>query len=102
MDQYNLPYMNKKRLAETFDISKATVQQRIGEMESCGRYGPYAILRDGQILQINVLAFVDWLKYRRLWQDKNLKKYVPEFVPQKVAESMGLKNDRVSLRRVAI
>lgn len=102
MEGVKLPYLCKRELAETLGISKATVQQRVGEMESCGRYGPYAILRDGQILQINVLAFVDWLKYRRLWQDKNLKKYVPDFVPQKVAESMGWKIDKVSLRRVAV
>lgn len=102
MDQYNLPYMNKKRLAETFDISKATVQQRCGELETSGRYGPYAVLRDGQIVLINVLCFIDWMKYRRLWLDKNLKKYVPEYEPEAIVKQMGMKIDKVSLRRVAI
>lgn len=102
MEGVKLPYLRKHELAEKLGISAATVRQRVGEMEASGRYGPYAVLRDGQLVQINVLCFVDWLKFRRAWSDKNLRKYVPAFDPQAVAESFGWKIDRVSLRKVAI
>lgn len=102
MNAVKVPYANKKELAEMLDISKATIQQRIGEMEASGRYDSYTVIRDGQILLVNILSFLDWMKYRRYLQDKNLKKYVPEYNPQKVAESMGWKIDRVNLRKVAI
>ena len=101
-DGVKLPYLRKQELAEMLGISKATVQQRIGEMEASGRYSPYAVLRDGRVVEINALAFIDWLKYRRMWADKHLRKYIPEYSAEKVARSLGWKIDKVSLRRVAV
>lgn len=102
MEGVKLPYLRKGELAEMMGVSRATIQQRIGEMEASGRYGPYAILRDGQIVQINVLCFIDWLRYRRFWTDKRLRKYIPEYNAENVAQAMGWKIDKVSLRRVRI
>lgn len=96
------PYKCKKDLADLLGISKATIQQRIGEMETSGRYDPYAVIRDGQIVMINVLCFIDWMRYRRLWQDENLRKYIPEYNAENVARAMGWKIDKVSLRKVAV
>jgi DNA-binding Lrp family transcriptional regulator len=97
-----LPYRRKRELADLLGISPATVQQRCGEMETSGRYGPYAVIRDGQVLLINTLCFVDWMRYRRELIDTNLRKYVPPFDAEAVARSMGWKIDKVSLRRVAV
>ena len=102
MEGVKLPYLCKRELAETLGISKATVQQRVGEMEASGRYDAYCVIRDGQIVMVNILCFTDWMKYRRMWSDKNLRKYIPEYSAENVARSLGWKIDKVSLRRIAI
>ena len=96
------PYKCKKDLADILGVSRSTVQQRIGEMEASGRYDAYCVIRDGQIVMVNILCFTDWMKYRRMWADKNLRKYIPEYSAEKVARSLGWKIDKVSLRRVAV
>lgn len=98
----NYPYKSKKDIADIFGLSRATVQQRVGEIEASGRYGPYSTLRDGQILLVNTLVFIDWLKYRRSWNDQNLRKYVPEFNAEEVVRAMGMRVDRVALRKVKV
>lgn len=102
MEGLNVPYMNKRELSEAFSLSRATIQNRVGEIEASGRYGNYAILRDGRILLVNALVFIDWLRYRRHWQDKNLRKHIPPFDAKQVAAQMGWKITKVSLRRVEI
>ena len=83
------PYKTKAALAEALGISRSTVYQRAREIEGNDRYGPYAVIHDGQIVLINAICFVDWLKYRRQLTDKNLSKYVPAFDPKAIAEGMG-------------
>lgn len=97
-----LPYLRKHELAEKLGISAATVRQRVGEIEASGRYDPYCVLRDGQVIEINALVFIDWLRYRRHWQDKNLRKHIPPFDAKQVAAQMGWEITKVSLRRVEI
>lgn len=89
------PYMPKDKIAQEFSISKATVQSRIKEIEEQiaeGRYNDYAIIRDGGILLINVLVFIDYLEYRKRLRDKNAKKYVPDFHPEKIVHILGWNN----------
>lgn len=97
-----IPYMNKQELSDAFSLSRSTIQHRVGEMEASGRYNDYCVIRDGQILMANVLCFADWMRYRRMWQDKNLRKYVPDYNAETVARSLGWSVDKVSLRRIAI
>ena len=60
------PYKSKSALANDLGISKSTVHIRAAELEQQkDRYGDLAVIRDGQIVLINSLAFLDWLRYRR-------------------------------------
>lgn len=88
------PYMQKERIAQEFDISPNTVRNRLHEIEEKehDRYGDYAVIRDGKILLINMLVFLDYMTYRRRLLDKNARKYVPEFSPEKVARMVGWSN----------
>lgn len=85
------PYRTKSDLADALGISKSTVSDRMKEIETVAgkRYGAYSVISDGNIVLINVLVFLDWLKYRRQLMDRNMAKYVPAFSARKVAEQMG-------------
>lgn len=89
------PYMPKQQLADEFHISKGTVYNRTKEIEEeirRGRYSEYAVISDGKIVLVNVLVFIDYLKYRRRLADKNLRKYVPAFRPDELIKSIGWNN----------
>ena len=89
------PYMTMAKIADEFHISTATVSLRLKEIEEeikKGRYNDYAVIRDGRIILINMLVFVDYMTYRRQLLDKNASKYVPEFHPEKVVKCLGWNN----------
>lgn len=89
------PYMHKEQIAQEFNISKGTVYSRMKEIENevkNGRYNDYAIIQDGKLVLINVLVFIDYLKYRKMLLDKNARKYVPEFHPEKLIQMIGWSN----------
>lgn len=95
------PYRSKAGLADALGISKSTVHVRTAEMQKMARdrYGDYAVIREGQIVLVNALAFIDWMRYRRELLDRNLAKHVPPYDPEALAKSMGWKIEAVSLRR---
>ena len=70
-------YANKVSLAKLFGVSPPTVYRRIEgiKKEIGARYNRYAIL-DGIT---SVAVFADYEKYHKQLEDKNLRKYVPEF-----------------------
>lgn len=89
------PYMPKDKIAQEFSLSKSTVQSRVKEIEEQvkkGRYSDYAIIRDGGILLINVLVFIDYLEYRQMLKSKNARKLAPEFQPEKIVHILGWNN----------
>ena len=70
------PYMRKEQLTKEFQISAGTVRTRLFEIEDeikTGRYNDYAIIRDGNIVLINVLVFIDYHTYRRQLLDRNAR-----------------------------
>jgi len=95
------PYLKKEALAQQLGISKSTVHVRAIEMEekARGRYGPYAVIRDGQVVLVNALALLDWMKYRRRLLDGRQAKHVPDYDPEKIARGMGWEVTQISLRR---
>lgn len=101
MSDIKFPYKNKSELALALGISKTTVHLRSRELEekSGDRYGNYAVIREGQIVLINALCFLDWMKWRRDLLEPSLAKYVPPFDAEKLAKSMGWQIDKVTLRR---
>lgn len=89
------PYMHREQIAEEFHISKGTVDNRAKEIEAevkNGRYNDYAIIRDGKLVLINVLVFIDFLKYRKMLRDRNARKYAPDFQPEKLIQMIGWSN----------
>lgn len=99
--EIRFPYMNKSELALALGISKTTCHIRSNEMQEYGkdRYGDLAVIRDGQIVLVNSLCFLDWMGHRRELMEPSLAKYVPEFDAKKLAQSMGWEIDRITLRR---
>ena len=92
------PYMKKEQLAKEFQISTGTVRTRLFEIEDQiknGRYNDYAIIRDGNIVLINVLVFIDYLTYRRQRLDSNARTYTPAFHPEKLVQMIGWSNRAV-------
>lgn len=89
------PYMRKEQLADEFQISAGTVRTRLFEIEDeikKGRYNDYAVIRDGNIVLINVLVFIDYMTYRRQLLDRNTRKYTPAFHPEKLIQTIGWSN----------
>jgi len=85
--------MNRREIAEEFNISTRTVDNRIKELEQHkDRYGDYCILRNGSIVLVNKLALLDFFTYRDRLRDKNLRKNVPPYNPEEVARHFGYYN----------
>ena len=90
--------MHKKQLAKEFHISEGTVHNRLREIEEeikNGRYNDYAVIRDGKLVLVNVLVFLDFLKYRKMLQDSHARKYTPDFHPENLVQIIGWSNRTV-------
>ena len=86
------PYMTKEHLAELLSCTKVTINTRMKEIEEevkNGRYGQHAIIRDGGIVLINYLVWIDYLRWRKQLKEKNLRKLVPKFDAYEVAKEIG-------------
>lgn len=94
------PYQTKAQIAEALNISPKTVQVRAKEIDAevaGGRYGEYAVIRDGGIVLINYLVFVDYMKHRQMLRQKNCRKHVPPFDAAKVAHDIGWYADKEAI-----
>ena len=92
------PYMRKEQLAKEFQIGTGTVRTRLLEIEDeikTGRYNDYAVIRDGNIILINVLVFIDYMTYRQQLLDRNARNYTPAFHPEKLVQMIGWSNRAV-------
>lgn len=70
-------YLNRTGIAKMFDVSLPTVTRRVAgiEKEMGKRYNHYAVLDR----LVSVAVFADYEKYHKLLENKNTRKYVPEF-----------------------
>lgn len=90
------PYMRKKQLIKEFQVSRSFVDNKVRGIEKeikAGRYSRYVILEN----MINVYAFIDYMKYEKALNDRNARKYVPEFRPDEIMELCGFKQKVVEL-----
>lgn len=93
------PYMSISRLAEEFGCTTRTVLRRVEGIKQeikKGRYNQYAILDGGGNPRINAYVYIDYEKYRKSLEDRNARKYVPDFEPDKIAEICGFKQKVVN------
>lgn len=80
-------YLTPKQIAEILGCSDRHVRNMVSgirEQIQKGRYSRYALLDSGDI-RVNIYAYYDYDKYRRLLEDKNASKVVPEFNPMELA-----------------
>ena len=80
-------YLTPKQLTEVLGCSDRHIRSMINgirEQIQKGRYNRYAILDSGDI-RVNIYAYYDYEKYRRLLNDKNACKVVPPFNPLELA-----------------
>lgn len=83
---YGNPVASIKGICEHYQISDRTARMIVKELEQeRGRYGDYTVLGDGALKRVNFLAFTDYWQFRKMLQDKNARKHVPVYSPQKVA-----------------
>ena len=70
-------YLNRTGIAKMFDVSLATVARRVTGIESemGKRYNNYAVLDRLE----SVAVYADYEKYHKLLDNKNTRKYVPDF-----------------------
>lgn len=88
---YGRPYMPQQKLAEYFGLSLATVRARLSEIDALigERYPETAIIRDGNLVLANILAFVDFEVYRKRLKEPQMAKYVPPFDPVAIRRDLG-------------
>lgn len=88
---YGNPVASIKGICEHYQISDRTARMIVKELEQeRGRYGDYTVLGDGALKRVNFLAFTDYWQFRKMLQDKNARKHVPVYSPQKVAKQSGI------------
>lgn len=79
-------YYTVAQLAELFGLSTKTVRKRKNEIaEESERYGRYAVTGS----TVNLYAFLDYDKYRKMLADRNARKSVPPFSALEIANMCG-------------
>ena len=89
--------LRKREIAQIFSLSEATVQKLTHEIEdqiAAGRYSRHAVIRDGKLLLINSVVFMDYMANRAMLKEKNARKYVPAFDYQTSKQYMGLEETK--------
>ena len=86
------PMKSLTDLSQELSISKRTLQRRLAEFEKEERYKHlrYSVIRDGGVVLVNLLAFMDFMAYREQLADRNARKFIPPYEPKKVAYEIGL------------
>lgn len=84
------PYLTKNELSKLTGMSLGAVNVRVDELkQETQRYGEYAYIKDGGFVLVNFLAWTDFLKYRQMLKEKNMRKHVPNYDPVKIAKAIG-------------
>ena len=72
-------YKRPSYISRELGVCKRTVLNRISEIEKFpDRYGD-AVIRDGNIVLVDIDAYMDYIQHRAALNDNVLKKYVPEY-----------------------
>lgn len=80
------PFITRTVLANQMGISAKTVDNRAREMKNSGRYPEPTIIKDGGLVLINYLAFMDYIAKRERIQNGIP---VDDFAPREMAKAMG-------------
>ena len=89
------PYISRANIADQFDISLSSVDKRIKEIKQeieKGRYSTNSVIKDGGIVLVNYLVFIDYEINRQKLLDSNARKYAEPYKPSKIAREIGWYN----------
>lgn len=93
--KFNGVYKSKAELRIEWDICNTTIDTRLKEIEeeaNKGRYPSNSVIRDGGIIRVNHLVFIDYMYNRQKLMEPNLRKYVEPFNAYEIARNIGLHN----------
>lgn len=93
--KFNGVYKSRAELRIEWDICNTTIDTRLKEIEaeaSKGRYPSNSVIRDGGIIRVNHLVFIDYMYNRQKLLEPNLRKYVEPFNAYEIARNIGLHN----------
>ena len=93
--KYKGAYKSKEQLKVEWGICTTTIDTRLKEIEDevlKGRYPRNSVIRDGGIIRVNHLVFIDYMTNRQRLLQPNLRKYVEPFNAYEIARSIGLHN----------
>ena len=93
--KFNGIYKSKAELKIEWGICNTTIDTRLKEIEQevqCGRYPNNSVIRDGGIIRVNHLVFIDYMYNRQRLLEPNLRKYVEPFNAYDIAKNIGLHN----------
>ena len=88
-------YKTKEELKIEWSICTTTIDTRLKEIEDevlKGRYPSNSVIRDGGIVRVNHLVFIDYMNNRQRLLQPNLRKYIEPFNAYEIARSIGLHN----------
>ena len=88
-------YKTKEELKIEWSICTTTIDTRLKEIEDevlKGRYPNNSVIRDGGIVRVNHLVFIDYMNNRQRLLQPNLRKYIEPFNAYEIARSIGLHN----------
>lgn len=91
--KFNGIYKSKAELRIEWDICNTTIDTRLKEIEkevNNGRYPANSVIRDGGIIRVNHLVFIDYMYNRQKLLETNLRKHVESFNAYEVAKNIGL------------
>lgn len=92
------PWKTKKEIAEETGRSTRTVENKMKGMRreiEAGRYSPYVLPTDQGL--INLYAYIDYITFEKMLNDKNLRKAVPPFDPTEIERIAGYRQRVINL-----
>lgn len=92
IDLITLPnvMVTKQEAAQRLGLAPRTIQGYMADIEQMkDRYGDKVVTRNWSCSLVNILALYDYLHYRDMLNEKNVKKNVPPYNPGEWIRTMG-------------
>lgn len=89
LETRHCPYLSKKQLALELDYGETSIYNLIKGFETevgpGKRYNRYSVLGN----RYNFFAVIDYMKYKDYLKNPALRKHVPKFDPEEIADLCG-------------
>lgn len=99
-------YISRAEVKEDFGLSETGLRRVLDELMGFSgvgkRYGPYAIRGQGKYLQVRYAVLTDYMSYRDRLNNKDSRKYVPDFDVREAERDLGVTSDVFITREINI